>query len=136
MPQSFRITYLRSVYGELEVAAESGGEAAALFEAVAASDREPLEPGLALTKPRYRILDIVAIGGIEESREHVVERRLPSCSRPARRPSFGALRICSDCEWRAACCSWRDWPREAYPPFCPTPPKIATCPAVARRAPH
>lgn len=61
MQRTFRITYIRTVYSDVDVAAEDCYEAEGLFEAMAAALPEKLDQGASLIKPRYRIVDVVAV---------------------------------------------------------------------------
>lgn len=61
MQRRFRITYIRTVYSEVDIAAEDCHEAEGVFEAVAATLPEMLDQRDALIKPQYRIVDVVAV---------------------------------------------------------------------------
>ncbi len=63
MQRTFRVTYIRTVYSEVDVAAEDCHEAEGLFEAMAAALPEKLDQRAALIAPRYRIVDVVAVDG-------------------------------------------------------------------------
>jgi hypothetical protein len=58
---TFRITYARTSYMEIDVDAEDCREAEARFEALAAAEPVACERGEALTVPRYRVVDVTVI---------------------------------------------------------------------------
>ena len=60
MPR-FRITYVRTTYMEMEVAARDTSEAEARFEQLAAAKPFVCDDGRTLTAPRYRIVDVVPV---------------------------------------------------------------------------
>jgi cytochrome c553 len=58
---SFRVTYMRTSYMELDVAADDCREAAMKFEALAASKPLVCEHGDTLALPRFHLVDVFAV---------------------------------------------------------------------------
>lgn len=65
MPRMFRITYIRTAYCEIDIAAEDCHEAEGRFEAIAAALPEELDQRVALIKPQHRIVDVVAADDVD-----------------------------------------------------------------------
>lgn len=80
MHHRFRITYVRTAYCEIDVDAEDCRAAEGLFEEMAAAVPEALERRIALTKPRYRIVDIAALTGNSEIQEDALQPPPPTDS--------------------------------------------------------
>jgi hypothetical protein len=60
MKHRFCVAYARTSYMEVEVEAESVREAEAIFESAAKTSPSACECGKRLTRPQYRIIDVVA----------------------------------------------------------------------------
>lgn len=71
MRRMFRITYVRIVYSEIDIEADSHRDAEGQFEVAAVADTEALERGAAVTRPQYRIVDVVADDEVSAVREPV-----------------------------------------------------------------
>ena len=59
--QIFRVTYVRTAYMEIEIAAQDSREAEARFEQLAAAEPFACDYGSTLADPRYRIVDVVPV---------------------------------------------------------------------------
>jgi hypothetical protein len=59
MQHTFRITYVRTSYMEMELMAEDCRDAERRFEAIATADPLVCEGGNAVIRPQYRIVDVV-----------------------------------------------------------------------------
>jgi hypothetical protein len=59
MQQTFRVTYARTSYMEIELSAEDCHDAERLFEAIATAEPLICERGKTVIKPNYRIVDVV-----------------------------------------------------------------------------
>lgn len=64
----YRITYVRSSYMEMEIAAEDSREAEARFNILAASRSSACEWGDPLMAPHYRIVDVTGVEPADRAR--------------------------------------------------------------------
>ena len=58
MQQTFRVTFARTSYMEIELSAEDGHDAERMFEAIATAEPLICERGKTVVKPHYRIVDV------------------------------------------------------------------------------
>ncbi len=70
MRHRFCVAYARTSYMEVEVEAENAGQAAAIFESAAKTNPSACESGKRLTRPQYRIIDVVAAEALPIERQH------------------------------------------------------------------
>jgi hypothetical protein len=59
MRHRFCVAYVRTSYMEVEVEAENARQAEAIFESAATTNPSACECGKRLTRPQYRIIDVV-----------------------------------------------------------------------------
>jgi hypothetical protein len=70
MRHRFCVAYARTSYMEVEVEAENAGQAAAVFESAAKTNPSACEAGKRLTRPQYRIIDVVPAEALPIERQH------------------------------------------------------------------
>ena len=70
MKHRFCVAYARTSYMEVEIEAENARQAEAMFESAAKTNPSACESGKRLTRPQYRIIDVVAAEAVPVERQH------------------------------------------------------------------
>ncbi len=159
----FRVSYLRTAYMAIDIAAETADEAWARLETLAACEPLACDCGERLGPPRYRVIDVIADGHLPVPRLDAppVPDKPPLDVGPVRAPELFykmiarqgidlaggwsrgleamiqvALQSCNRCAHKTACESWLKRRRtQDYPGFCPNAGIIEACRILDPQAP-
>lgn len=70
MKHRFCVAYARTSYMEIEVEAENARQAEAIFDSATKTNPSACECGKRLTRPQYRVIDVVAAEAMPIERHH------------------------------------------------------------------